>query len=69
MNEEIKQILTNQLEIMRALRGSFNHSGLKEKEEFTLSLLHPESKPTIAERTHDALSDDLISENDGGREI
>ena len=45
MNKIEKQILVNQLAMMRALRGTFNHDELNEKEAFTLNLLHPIEKP------------------------
>ena len=68
MNEETKQILKNQMSIMIALRESneisltVSNDVLLEEIGNTNMILNPTIQPTIKERTHDALSDDLISE-------
>ena len=44
---------------MAFLRKYSSANDLKEKEDFTLNLLHPKQESTIAERTHDALKEGL----------
>ncbi len=54
MNEIERQILVNQISIMKALGNipnNYNSSDLKEKEAFTLKLLFPKEEQTQAERT------------------
>lgn len=63
MDEIDKQILKNQEVIMRSLFRNFNNNkldnvndDLRREWNETISLLNPPKQPTIAERTHDALS-------------
>ncbi len=57
MNKEIKQILRNQLDIMRWI-GTDPDGYFKCRIEETDELLNPSEEPTIKERTKDALSED-----------
>ena len=66
MNDEMKVLLEcNQL-IIRDRK--WNNSDIGEKAaitDFNISkLLNPESKPTLAERTHDALKPDIVMDPD-----
>lgn len=60
MNEIEKRILMNQVSIMRCLRRNLNTEWGKEQLDIDLQatsdLLNPPKEQTIAERTHDALS-------------
>ena len=71
MNEEIKLILENQYAIMDSLEELLSNTpfptGIKRGELRegmieTRKFLQPKEEKTIAEKTHNALSDDLISE-------
>jgi len=63
MNEEIKQILNNQMTIMAVLRDVATDSNkdgyigsLNQRREETNNFLNPENKPTLPEKTKDALN-------------
>lgn len=58
MNEEkINQILENQKSIMSCLKYNYESEDFTYNIHKTICLLNPpEEQPTIAERTHDALS-------------
>lgn len=65
MNDIERQILVNQIAMMRALRGSFNHDDLKEKEAFTLNILHPsEKEKTAEEKQQDKTKDAFCEESE-----
>jgi len=62
MNEFEKQILTNQRELLFSSMTKESDPQQKERlrqcEVDTETLLNPEVEPTLAERTHDALSEE-----------
>ena len=64
MNDIEKQILRNQMAIMDCLENNYQGIYLERELYKTQDLLNPPKQPTIAERTHDALSQQTAVKKD-----